>query len=471
MKGSKSFDESGKGAIKTRKQHVLELNGKGLQNMNSLPKRYSICDLILDNNSITKIEKLDAFPKLSSLSMVGNYLVRMNGVNFGKHLMSVNLSNNGIVSMEGLCWLVHLEYLDLSKNKIKRIQNVSYCTKLKHMDLSENSITDISNLKSLVQLEALLLHGNTITTLERAEEKLPEQIGTLSLSENGISDLNEVRRLSCLLNLKHFSIMSNPCVMTTSSLPGFNFRPFVLSCLPSLLTLDGRAVTDRERQEAERLSRDENLPLFTFGHHLQLVLYFSKTCPVPDTNQVSKDQSGFLDDFLQKRRMEIFGDQKSAKVTRNAFPLNNNVYNFEERDVKTSETLQSSSYSVLDFQNGSGNFSPDEESETDTLRSESRFLPVYSPLKKSPGIDHKQFQTSLSWEASPPNNDMPSMADDLTNVSVDMPIMTEEEANKLINLAATILQSHIRGFLVRRKFDYRNFKRMYTAASKIQALW
>jgi hypothetical protein len=27
MKGSKSFDESGKGAIKTRKQHVLELNG------------------------------------------------------------------------------------------------------------------------------------------------------------------------------------------------------------------------------------------------------------------------------------------------------------------------------------------------------------------------------------------------------------------------------------------------------------
>jgi hypothetical protein len=42
--------------------------GKGLQNMNSLPKRYSICDLILDNNSITKIEKLDAFPKLSSVS-------------------------------------------------------------------------------------------------------------------------------------------------------------------------------------------------------------------------------------------------------------------------------------------------------------------------------------------------------------------------------------------------------------------
>ena len=56
-------------------------------------------------------------------------------------------------------------------------------------------------------------------------------------------------------------------------------------------------------------------------------------------------------------------------------------------------------------------------------------------------------------------------------MSEDLPIMSEEEANKLIDLAATILQSHIRGFLVRRKFDYRDFKKRHTAASKIQALW
>lgn len=53
----------------------------------------------------------------------------------------------------------------------------------------------------------------------------------------------------------------------------------------------------------------------------------------------------------------------------------------------------------------------------------------------------------------------------------DFPIMTEEEANKLIHLAATILQAHIRGFLVRRKFDFKNYKQKHDAASKIQALW
>ena len=77
-----------------------------------------------------------------------------------------------------------------------------------------------------------------------------------------------------------------------------------------------------------------------------------------------------------------------------------------------------------------------------------------------------QFQTCLSWEVSPPSD-----AGDQSTMSEDLPIMSEEEANKLIDLAATILQSHIRGFLVRRKFDYRDFKKRHTAASKIQALW
>ena len=48
---------------------VVYIIGKGLLNMNSLPKCYSISDLILDNNSITKIEKLDAFPKLTLVGL------------------------------------------------------------------------------------------------------------------------------------------------------------------------------------------------------------------------------------------------------------------------------------------------------------------------------------------------------------------------------------------------------------------
>lgn len=99
----------------------------------------------------------------------------------------------------------------------------------------------------------------------------------------------------------------------------------------------------------------------------------------------------------------------------------------------------------------------------------------------------EKYQTTATWE--PPllnfaedmpsktggipsaSEDIPSVHDDATDTSEELPIMTEEEANKLINLAATILQSHIRGFLARRKFDYRVYKRVNVAACKIQALW
>jgi hypothetical protein len=40
------------------------------------------------------------------------------------------------------------------------------------------------------------------------------------------------------------------------------------------------------RQEAERLRRDRDLALFTFGNHLQLVLYLSKIYPLSDSAKV-----------------------------------------------------------------------------------------------------------------------------------------------------------------------------------------
>ena len=44
--------------------------GKGLRNMNSLSKCHSVSKLVLDNNSITKIEKLDVFPTLYAVRLL-----------------------------------------------------------------------------------------------------------------------------------------------------------------------------------------------------------------------------------------------------------------------------------------------------------------------------------------------------------------------------------------------------------------
>lgn len=49
--------------------------------------------------------------------------------------------------------------------------------------------------------------------------------------------------------------------------------------------------------------------------------------------------------------------------------------------------------------------------------------------------------------------------------------MTEEEAIRLFSLAATIIQAHVRGYLVRKKFDFCQYRRRNYAAASIQAVW
>ena len=49
--------------------------------------------------------------------------------------------------------------------------------------------------------------------------------------------------------------------------------------------------------------------------------------------------------------------------------------------------------------------------------------------------------------------------------------MTEEEAIRLLSLAATIIQAHVRGYLVRKKFDFCQYRRRKYAAASIQAVW
>ena len=53
----------------------------------------------------------------------------------------------------------------------------------------------------------------------------------------------------------------------------------------------------------------------------------------------------------------------------------------------------------------------------------------------------------------------------------DDPIMTEEEAVRLLSLAATIIQAHVRGYLVRKKFNFCQFRRRKHAVACIQAAW
>ncbi|XP_041066507.1 centrosomal protein of 97 kDa isoform X2 [Carcharodon carcharias] len=253
-------EEASDMTVKAAESRVVDLSGMGLQHLDTI----SLCvtnafTLILDKNQLTKLESVEKCSDLVQLSVANNRLVRMIGVAKLISLQVLNLPNNSIGNVEGLKDLVHLEWLNLAGNNIKTMEPVNSCLALRHLDLSDNNISLIGDLSKLLSLQILLLHGNTITTLRSASSHLPPGLNILSLAENEIRDLNEVSYLGFLRELEQLSIMSNPCVMATPSLPGFDYRPYIVSWCLTLRILDGYVIPQKERlHQMELMEKFQN---------------------------------------------------------------------------------------------------------------------------------------------------------------------------------------------------------------------
>ncbi|XP_057709483.1 centrosomal protein of 97 kDa isoform X2 [Corythoichthys intestinalis] len=226
----------------------------------------------------------------------------MMGVSQLKELQVLNLPNNSIGYIEGLRDMPNLKWLNLSGNAIKVIEQLNNCVSLQHLDLSDNSITNIGDLSKLVALKTLLLHGNSITTLRTVPANLPAHVSILSLASNEITDLTEVAHLAQLHELEQLSIMNNPSVMPTPSLPRFDYRPYVMSWCLSLKVLDGFVVSQKEGLKAEWLYSQGKGRSFRPGQHVELVQYLSTVCLRTASSPLVTAEDAKLEKILNKQR-------------------------------------------------------------------------------------------------------------------------------------------------------------------------
>ncbi|XP_040280859.1 centrosomal protein of 97 kDa [Bufo bufo] len=283
---------------------LVDLSGQGLQKLSpTLPCEADTRTLILDKNQIIKLEHLEKCKNLTQLSVANNRLVRMMGVSKLVHLRVLNLPHNSIGYVEGLKDLVHLEWLNLAGNNLKVIDQINNCTSLQHLDLSDNNISQIGDLSKLLCLKTLLLHGNSITTLRTASTSLPQNLSILSLAENEIRDLNEVSFLAGLSDLEQLSIMNNPCVMATPSIPGFDYRPYIVSWCLNLKVLDGYIVSQKESLKAEWLYSQGKGRSYRPGQHVPLVQYLASVCPLTSAHGLQTEEDAKLEKILSKQRL------------------------------------------------------------------------------------------------------------------------------------------------------------------------
>ncbi|NXS61855.1 CEP97 protein, partial [Brachypteracias leptosomus] len=283
---------------------VVNCSGQGLQKLGpALPCDADTHTLILDKNQIIKLEHLEKCRNLVQLSVANNRLVRMMGVAKLTKLRVLNLPHNSIGYVEGLKDLVHLEWLNLAGNNLKAIEQINSCLALQHLDLSDNNIAQLGDLSKLTSLKTLLLHGNIITSLRTAPVCLPQNLTVFSLAENEIRDLNEVSFLASLHQLEQLSIMNNPCVMATPSIPGFDYRPYIVSWCLNLKILDGYVISQKESLKAEWLYSQGKGRLYRPGQHVQLVQYLATVCPLISTYGLQTEEDAKLEKILSKRRL------------------------------------------------------------------------------------------------------------------------------------------------------------------------
>ncbi|NXL85354.1 CEP97 protein, partial [Alectura lathami] len=283
---------------------VVNLSGQGLQKLGpNLPCDADTHTLILDKNQIIKLEHLEKCRNLMQLSVANNRLVRMMGVAKLTQLRVLNLPHNSIGYVEGLKELVHLEWLNLAGNNLKAIEQINSCASLQHLDLSDNNISQLGDLSKLMSLKTLLLHGNIITSLRTAPVCLPQNLTVFSLAENEIRDLNEVSFLASLPRLEQLSIMNNPCVMATPSIPGFDYRPYIVSWCLSLKVLDGYLISQKESLKAEWLYSQGKGRSYRPGQHVQLVQYLATVCPLISTYGLQTEEDAKLEKILSKQRL------------------------------------------------------------------------------------------------------------------------------------------------------------------------
>uniref|UniRef100_A0A8C0GIT0 Centrosomal protein of 97 kDa n=1 Tax=Chelonoidis abingdonii TaxID=106734 RepID=A0A8C0GIT0_CHEAB len=282
----------------------INWSGQGLQKLDpTLPCDADIHTLILDKNQIIKLEYLEKCRNLMQLSVANNRLVRMMGVAKLTQLRVLNLPHNSIGYVEGLKDLVHLEWLNLSGNNLKTIDQINSCSSLQHLDLSDNNIPQIGDLSKLLSLKTLLLHGNIIASLRMAPVCLPQSLIILSLAENEIRDLNEISFLVSFPELEQLSIMNNPCVMATPSIPGFDYRPYIVSWCLNLKVLDGYVISQKESLKAEWLYSQGKGRSYRPGQHVQLVQYLATVCPLTSTFGLQTEEDAKLEKILSKQRL------------------------------------------------------------------------------------------------------------------------------------------------------------------------
>ncbi|EQC36865.1 hypothetical protein SDRG_05695 [Saprolegnia diclina VS20] len=179
-----------------------------------LPMSAQIDDIVLldaSMNRLRQVPPLASWPNLRELRVQLNQLTDVAGLDGCRHLRVLNAATNLITHVRGLPTANALVSLDLSCNEIGSLDGLDVCVHLQTLLLDENKLTTLRGVEGLRSLERLSVRRNQLHDDCLGSVVPLQQLRSLALSYNHLTDLDElVKTVLSLPLLDELEALSNP---------------------------------------------------------------------------------------------------------------------------------------------------------------------------------------------------------------------------------------------------------------------
>ena len=259
IEGSPGLDPDGDG--KMTLGEFLKAFVAGAQHPSRAPKVSglveipSLTDLNLASNNIGSVE-LPSLPVLQQLNLSSNLLAATPPLASLPSLTSLDLSSNLVVDLSTLGQAAKLTKLVLRGNALTSTKGIGACSSLRTLDVGANQLTSLDDLSTLVALATLNVSSNQLTTLAGIES-LPS-LTSLDAGANQLADVAAAAALASVETLRAITVAGGGGDEEGAPPPNplcdaDNLKVELLALRPTLVTVDGEALLNAEKEEASAL--------------------------------------------------------------------------------------------------------------------------------------------------------------------------------------------------------------------------
>ena len=213
--------------------------------------------------AVEDIQELQGRWDLESLSLHGNELPTISGLDCYSRLQSLNLSANSLTSISGLDCLTALTALDLSSNRIQALQGLHALASLQRLSLAHNFLSSLEPLSS---------HQGPAGSL-----------AYLNVKNNRLAVLQQLVYLAGCSQLQELVISGGDPGNSLTYVP--DLRAAAAFALPQLQTLDGCSLAQDRAQHSSAAQRLAAARLAAFEPQQWSPWQDEACCPCPPCGQ------------------------------------------------------------------------------------------------------------------------------------------------------------------------------------------